>query len=91
MTSFQKKVYKTVKAIPRGEVKTYKEIAAKIGSPKAQRAVGSVLAKNKNPNIPCHRIVRSDGRIGGYNKGKRKKRLLLKKEGVKIMGGKVVL
>ena len=78
---FKGKVIKIVKKIPRGKVLTYKEVAEKAGKPRAWRAVGNILAKNKNPTIPCHRVIRSDGEIGGYNKGRRKKRELLKKEG----------
>jgi len=78
---FKEKVIKIVKKIPRGKVLTYKEVAEKAGKPRAWRAVGNILAKNKNPTIPCHRVIRSDGEIGGYNKGRRKKRELLKKEG----------
>ncbi|RLC40311.1 MAG: 6-O-methylguanine DNA methyltransferase [Candidatus Nealsonbacteria bacterium] len=79
--NFKQKVFKIVKKIPRGKVLTYKEVAEKAGKPRAWRAVGNILAKNKNPTIPCHRVIRSDGEIGGYNKGRRKKRELLKKEG----------
>ena len=79
--NFKQKVFKIVKKIPRGKVLTYKEVAEKAGKPRAWRAVGNILAKNKKPTIPCHRVIRSDGEIGGYNKGRRKKRELLKKEG----------
>ncbi len=78
---FREEVLKVVKNIPKGSVLTYKEVAERAGSPKAWRAVGNILNKNQNPNIPCHRVIRSDGRIGGYNKGKSLKRKLLKKEG----------
>ena len=80
MTSFQEKVYKIVKKIPRGKVLTYKEVAEKAGKPKAWRAVGNILNKNRNPKIPCHRVIRSDGKIGGYNRDQKKKIALLKKE-----------
>ena len=82
MTSFQEKVYEEVKKIPKGETRTYKQIARLIGNPRAFRAVGNAL--NKNPDlktIPCHRVVRSDGRTGGYRFGGDKKRALLQKEG----------
>jgi len=75
-------VYEAVKRIPRGEVRTYKQIAQAIGCPKAYRAVGNAL--NKNPDlktIPCHRVVRSDGKIGGYRFGSSKKKTLLLREG----------
>jgi len=84
MASFQKKIYEVVKKIPRGKVLTYKEIAQKSGYPKAWRAVGNVLNKNRDPEIPCHRVVRADGGAGGYNRGVKKKIELLKKEGVKL-------
>lgn len=80
MTDFKKKVYQEVRKITKGEIRTYKEIAKATGRPKAWRAVGNILAKNFNPAIPCHRIVRSDGKIGGYNRGILKKKLLLKNE-----------
>ncbi len=80
MISFRENVYKAVKRIPRGETKTYKEIAAAAGRPRAWRAVGNILNRNFNPKIPCHRVIRSDGKIGGYNCGVNKKIGLLKKE-----------
>lgn len=63
---------------------TYKQVARLAGRPGAYRAVGNILNKNINPEIPCHRVIRSDGKIGGYNRGVDKKAFLLKKEGVKI-------
>lgn len=83
MTLFEKKVYKAVSRIPRGKVRSYKQIAEDIGSPRAYRAVGNTL--NKNPyigQVPCHRVVRSNGTIGGFQKGAQLKLRLLKKEGV---------
>jgi len=59
---------------------TYKEVAHKAGSPKAYCAVGNLLNKNYDPNIPCHRVVRSDGKIGGYNRGSEKKKDILERE-----------
>jgi len=79
--SFSEKVYQVVKKIPKGKVLTYKEVAELAGSPFAYRAVGNILHKNKNKNIYCHRVIRSDGKLGGYNKGKKQKALILKKEG----------
>lgn len=78
---FKEKVHRVVKQIPKGKVLTYKEVARKAGRPKAYRAVGSILNKNYNPKIPCHRVVRSDGKIGGYNRGAKIKKKLLEKEG----------
>lgn len=79
---FTQRVFEVVKKIPKGKVLTYKDVAETIGSPKAFRAVGNTLNKNKNPLIPCHRVVRSDGKTGGYNRGSSLKIKLLKKEGV---------
>lgn len=78
--SFREKVYSVVKKIPEGKVLTYKEVAEKSGSPRAFRAVGNILNKNRNPEIPCHRVIKSDGKIGGYNRGTKKRAELLRKE-----------
>jgi len=80
-TSFQAAVYKVVKSIPKGQVLTYKEVAKKAGKEAASRAVGNILNKNFNQKIPCHRVIRSDGKIGGYNRGYQNKIDLLKSEG----------
>lgn len=80
-SSFQKKVYNIVRKIPKGKVLTYKEVAKLAGSPGASRAVGNVLNKNYDKSIPCHRVIRSDGKTGGYNRGGRNKIRLLKDEG----------
>ena len=81
--TFKEKVYEVVKKIPKGKTLTYKEVAEKIGSPNAFRAVGNALNKNTDPkNIPCHRVIRSDGQSGGYKWGKENKKSLLKKEGM---------
>lgn len=78
LTPFAKKVYKAVSAISIGEVRSYKWVAQKIGKPKASRAVGQVLKRNPWPLlIPCHRVIRADGKPGGYSSGKNKKRALL--------------
>lgn len=90
MNDFQKKVYQVVKQIPRGKVMTYKEVAEKIGNKKAYRAVGNILGKNTSSEVPCHRVIRSDGKIGGYRKGKKEKIKLLRKEGVKIKKDRIV-
>lgn len=83
MINFKEKIYQEVKKIPKGEVKTYKEIAQAINRPKAWRAVGNILNKNFNSEIPCHRVIRSDGNLGGYNRGIEKKKLLLESEKTK--------
>ena len=81
MTSFAKKVYQVVSRIPLGEVRTYKWVAAKAGNFKAARAVGQILKNNPYPLIiPCHRVVGSCGKLGGYSKGKRTKVVLLNLE-----------
>lgn len=79
---FKEKVLRVVSKIPKGKTKTYKEVAKLAGNERAARAVGVILSKNYNPNVPCHRVIRSDGMIGGYNRGKNKKVEILKKEGV---------
>ena len=81
MKTFSERVRDEVKKIPRGEALTYAEIAARAGSPGASRAVGSVLRKNFDPEIPCHRVIRSDGSLGRYNRGDAEKERLLREEG----------
>lgn len=85
MTLFQKRVYEEVRNIKKGDILTYKEVSKLSGFPRAYRAVGNILNKNKDPKIPCHRVIRSDGKIGGYNRGIKKKTELLKKEGVNLL------
>jgi len=82
--SFKEKVLKIVRKIPKGQVLSYQELANRAGRSKASRAVGNILNKNQGQNIPCHRVIRSNGKIGGYNKGIKKKIALLKKEGLII-------
>ena len=83
LSEFEKKVYRAVFEIPRGEVRSYKWVAKRIGLSGAYRAVGNALNKNPYPKvIPCHRIIKSDGSIGGYAKGIASKRMLLKSEGI---------
>lgn len=79
--NFREAVLEIVKKIPRGKTLTYKEVAEKAGSPRAYRAVGNILHANHDSRIPCHRVVRSDGKPGGYNKGMDKKVEMLKNEG----------
>ncbi len=81
MKSFVQKVMEVVKKIPKGKTLTYSEVAKRAGNSKAYRAVGNILNKNYDKNIPCHRIVRSDGKVGGYNKGTNKKKEMLISEG----------
>lgn len=71
-----------VSGIPKGKTMTYAQVAAAIGNPKAVRAVGNALNKNPfAPQVPCHRVIRSDGSIGGFASGSKKKRALLRSEG----------
>ncbi len=82
---FKEKVLAVVAKIHRGKVMTYAQVAAKAGSPRAFRAVGSLMAHNFNTKIPCHRVVKSDGSVGHYNRGGKVKKIrLLKSEGVKF-------
>ena len=86
-TNFQLKVWNYLKKIPRGKVKTYSEVAKSIGKPLAVRAVANAIGKNPYPpKIPCHRVIRSDGLLGGYSGkgGVKTKRFLLKKEGIRL-------
>ena len=86
-TKFQLKVWNYLKTIPKGRVKTYKQVAIAIKRPKSARAVANACGKNPYaPNIPCHRVIRSDGGLGGYSgKGGIKKKLrLLRSEKVNI-------
>jgi O-6-methylguanine DNA methyltransferase len=78
MKTFAEKVRDVVKKIPKGKTMTYKEVAAKAGNPKAARAVGAIMRTNYDESIPCHRVVRSDGSFGDYNRGGtlRKKEIL---------------
>ena len=78
--NFKEKVLRVVEKIPKGKVLTYKKVARKAGRFKAYRAVGNILSKNYDPKIPCHRVIRSDGKIGGYNRGAKQKKILLEKE-----------
>ena len=82
--SFAERVLKSVRNIPRGKTATYQEIARRAGSPRAYRAVGNILKKNYDPKVPCHRVIRSDGKTGGYNRGCVRKKILLRKEGAKL-------
>ena len=84
LTNFQKKVYDIVRKIPKGKVLSYSKVAKLTGRPRAWRAVGNVLNKNRAPKIPCHRVIKSNGEIGGYKSGTKKKKFLLKREGVII-------
>jgi len=79
--TFKEKVLVVVSKIPRGKTLSYLDVARRAGSPRAARAVGVIMKGNYDKKIPCHRVIRSDGTLGGYNRGGKKKRELLKKEG----------
>lgn len=81
MKTFTEKVYGVVKKIPKGKTLSYKEVAVLAGKPNAFRVVGNILNKNYDPEIPCHRVIRSDKKIGGYNRGEEEKKKILKVEG----------
>lgn len=82
MKSFRDKVLAIVKRIPKGGSMTYKQVATKAGNPRAARAVGAIMRTNYDPSIPCHRVVRTDGQIGNYNRGGTARKIeLLRDEG----------
>ncbi|MEK7505281.1 MAG: MGMT family protein [Patescibacteria group bacterium] len=78
--SFAEAVYGVVRKIPKGETMTYGEVATKAGSPNAARAVGNILSKNWDPKVPCHRVIRKNGGLGGYNRGLKLKGEILSRE-----------
>ena len=85
LSTFAQAVYRAICRIPRGQTRSYRWVASQIGRPKAARAVGNALNKNPfAPKVPCHRIIRTNGMIGGYAGGTEEKRSILIKEGAKI-------
>lgn len=84
MKLFTQKVLEVVKKIPKGRLLSYKEVAKLAGNPMAFRAVGNIMNKNRNPKVPCHRVIKSSGEVGGYAFGTKEKIKKLRKEGVKI-------
>ena len=93
-TKFQKMVWNSISTIPEGKVMTYQELAMKIGHPKSFRAVASACGKNPYvPEIPCHRVVRKDGGLGGYSAegGIKRKKYMLEKEGHKFNKDNIIL
>lgn len=91
-TQFEREVLVATFKIPKGKVSTYRRIAEKIGRPNAFRAVANALHKNPlHPIVPCHRVVKSDGRFGGEKKGAESRRKLVEKEGIPIENDKVKL
>ncbi len=89
--SFIQSVFAKTKLIPRGKVTTYKLLAEALGDAKAARAAGNALNKNRDPEVPCHRVVRSDGVTGGFRDGAKAKIKILRKEGIEIISNKVLL
>jgi len=91
-TDFERDVLVTTFEIPKGKVSTYKRMAEKIGKPRAYRAVGNALHKNPlAPVVPCHRVVKSDGRIAGAGQSVEARRRLLEQEGIPLDGNRVKL
>lgn len=88
---FKEKVLEVVRKIPKEEFLSYKQVAKLAGNRKACRSVGNILNKNWDPEIPCHRVVKSNGKIGGYNRGIKKKIALLKQESAVIRKRGVVI
>ena len=81
LTQFQQQVYRAVSTIPRGQTRSYQWVAQQIGRPRAVRAVGNALNANPwAPRIPCHRVIRSDGSLGGFAQGPAAKRKRLQQE-----------
>ncbi len=88
--SFDEECYELLKKVPKGKVTTYKEIAKALNT-RAYRAVGNAMSRNPNLiKVPCHRVVKADGSLGGYAGGTEKKILLLEEEGVEVKKGKIV-
>lgn len=85
MSTFSDTVREVVKKIPKGKTLSYKEVAIASGHPNACRAVAHVMSQNFDSTVPCHRVIRSDGKAGGYNRGgEARKRVILRDEGVDI-------
>lgn len=91
-TTFNQQVYKVAAQIPIGHVTTYRELARALKIPGASRAVGNALHKNPYaPQVPCHRVIRSNGEVGGFASGTKRKIAMLKKEGIIIKRGRIDL
>lgn len=89
-TVFEENIYSKLRKVPKGKVTTYGELAKAVNS-KGYRAVGQAMNKNPYaPQVPCHRVIFSDGRIGGFSSGVKKKIVILKKEGVEVKNNKIV-
>ena len=89
--SLANKVYKQLCKVPKGKVTTYGELAKAVGLKNGQRAIGNIMNKNPYPGIvPCHRVIKSDGKLGGYAYGEKSKTKMLNREGIKIQNGKIL-
>jgi len=89
--SLEQQVYKKLTEVPQGKVTTYRELAKAVGLKNGQRIIGQIMKKNPYPAIiPCHRVVNSDGKVGGYAYGVDVKKNMLQKEGIKIQNGKIL-
>lgn len=88
--NFNERCYHVLRRVPRGKITTYKAIAHCLGT-HAYRAVGNAMNRNPHaPRVPCHRVVKSDGQIGGYAKGGKTKTVMLRKEGIEIKNGRII-
>ena len=86
----EEKIYKKLLQVPKGKVTTYRELAKAVGLKNGQRAIGRIMNKNPYPVIiPCHRVIKSDGKVGGYAWGEKVKAKMLSNEGIKIKNGKI--
>jgi O-6-methylguanine DNA methyltransferase len=92
MSNLSEKIYKVVAKIPKGKVLSYGEVARRAGAPGAARVAGTLMRKNPYKNVPCHRVILADGRVGNYSGlgGKKGKIRKLIKEGVIIKGEKII-
>ena len=89
--NLEQRVYKKLLEVPRGKITTYGQLAEAVGLKNGQRYIGQVMKKNPYPAIvPCHRVVNSDGKIGGYAYGDHVKKAMLNQEGIKIQDGKIL-
>jgi len=89
--NLNERVYKKLLKVPKGKVTTYKDLAESVGLKNGQRVIGRIMNQNPYPVIiPCHRVVKSDGNVGGYSHGQDVKTTLLSKEGIKIKNGRVL-
>lgn len=87
----EEKVYKKLLEVPKGKITTYGNLAKAIGLKNGQRVIGKIMNKNPYPVIvPCHRVIKSDGKIGGYAWGEKVKTKMLSNEGIKIKNGKIL-